>query len=115
MEIFHKGTKMAYSEELADKVRGFLPDISVEEKRMFGGLCFMVNGKMCISVKDQRLMCRVDPAIRDELIAQGARAVIMGGREYKGYVHVDQELVESLADLDYWLNLALDFNDKLDT
>jgi TfoX/Sxy family transcriptional regulator of competence genes len=54
---------MAYSEELADKLRWALAEVpKVEEKKMFGGLAFMVNGKMCMTAGPKRIMCRIDPA-----------------------------------------------------
>ena len=54
----------------------------VEEKKMFGGLTFMVRGKMCVSVGKDRIMCRIDPAIHDAAIQrQGCRSVVMKGRE----------------------------------
>ena len=105
---------MAYSEALADRVREHLSLIpNVQEKRMFGGLCFMVNGKMCVTVGDHRLMCRIDPARRAELIARGATPVFMGGREYKGYLHVDEGLMGTSEQLDDWIGLALAFNRSL--
>ena len=56
---------MAYNEKLANRVRELIAEkeTNVEEKRMFGGLCFMVNEKMCIGVEKERLMIRLDPEI----------------------------------------------------
>ncbi len=84
---------MAYNEILAKRVRTALSHIQrVEEKKMFGGIAFMVNGKMCITVGKDRLMCRIDPAIHEiALERKGCKTVFMKGREYKGYVHVNQE------------------------
>jgi TfoX/Sxy family transcriptional regulator of competence genes len=58
---------MAYNEKLADRVREMiaLTHKNVEEKAMFGGLCFMVNEKMCVGVEKERLMVRLDPAKYD--------------------------------------------------
>ena len=55
---------MAYNEKLADRTREIiaLTHKNVEEKKMFGGLCFMVNDKMCVGVEKERLMVRLDPA-----------------------------------------------------
>lgn len=61
---------MPYDEKLADRVRKYLkqiPRIQIEEKKMFGGLAFMVNGKMCINVSGENLMCRFDPALTGKL------------------------------------------------
>ena len=56
---------------------------------MFGGITFMVNGKMCISVGRNRLMCRIDPELHELAIERrGVRTVTMNGRAYRGFVHV---------------------------
>jgi hypothetical protein len=58
-------------------------------------------------------MCRVDPAIHDELVEKiGCRTMIMKDREYKGYVYIMEESVKTKKDLEYWLSLALSFNLK---
>ena len=106
---------MAYNEKLTEKVRTALLTIpGVEEKRMFSGITFMVNGKMCISVGDDRIMCRIDPAIHNDALKKTAvRPVIMKGREYKGYVYIGEEGINVKEDFDYWIKLALDFNRKM--
>ena len=106
---------MAYNEKLTEKVRTALLTIpGVEEKRMFSGITFMVNGKMCISVGDDRIMCRIDPFDHDKALKRKAvRPVIMKGREYKGYVYIGEEGIDVQEDFDYWIRLALDFNRKL--
>ena len=103
---------MAYNEELADRIRIALSHIpKVEEKKMFGGLAFMVDDKMCVTAGADRIMCRIDPALHDEVIRKkGCTTVIMGGREYKGYVHVSEDSIKKKKDFDYWIGLALDFN-----
>ena len=102
---------MAYNEKLAGRIREALAHVPrVEEKKMFGGIAFMVNGKMCVTAGKGRMMCRIDPALLDEAVGRGARMVVMGGREYKGYVHVSEELIQSAAAFKYWITLALNFN-----
>ncbi|NJK95714.1 MAG: TfoX/Sxy family protein, partial [Bacteroidales bacterium] len=60
---------MAQNEILTQRVREALVHLEdVQEKKMFRGITFMVNGKMCFSTGDQRLMCRIDPSIHDELL-----------------------------------------------
>ncbi len=105
---------MGYSEVLYARVKAALAHISnVEEKKMFGGICFMVNGKMCITVGHERLMCRIDPANHERALKKkGCRTVVMKGREYKGYVHINQEGLKTKKDLDFWIGLALEFNQK---
>src|ERR1700736_2056202 len=83
----------------------------VEEKKMFGGVTFMVNGKMCISVGANRLMCRIDPKDHDAALERkGCRTVVMKGRKYRGFVAVDAEAVSTESELRYWIDLALEFN-----
>jgi len=102
---------MAYNEGLADRVRKALSGRKVEEKNMFGGLCFMVNGKMCVTVGKDRLMCRIDPALHETALAKnGVKTMVMRGREYNGYVYVPEESIQSQRDFDYWINLALEYN-----
>jgi TfoX/Sxy family transcriptional regulator of competence genes len=83
---------MAYNAKLTKRVRDILAGTRrVTERRMFSGAGFMVDGKLCVSVGDDRVMLRVDPNLHDELVAKkGCRPVIMKGREYKGYVLVQR-------------------------
>jgi len=103
---------MAYNEKLTARIREALAHLpKVEEKRMFRGVTFMVNNKMCITAGDNKIMCRIDPAIHEEVIKRkGCETVKMKGREYKGYVYVSEEGIKTKKDLAYWINLALDFN-----
>jgi TfoX/Sxy family transcriptional regulator of competence genes len=102
---------MAYNEELANRVRKALSGRNVEEKNMFGGVCFMVNGKMCVTVGKDRLMCRIDPALHEAALAKhGVQTVVMRGREYNGYVYVPEESLQSQSEFDYWINLALEYH-----
>jgi len=105
---------MPYDEALASRVKAALgAGCRIEEKRMFAGLTFMVRGKMCISVGKDRIMCRIDPAIHDAALERpGCRTVVMKGRPYRGFVHVDAEAVKSDGDLAYWVGLALDFKQR---
>jgi TfoX/Sxy family transcriptional regulator of competence genes len=101
---------------LAQRVKESLPRGRgrVEEKRMFGGVTFMVRGKMCISVGKGRIMCRIDPALHDAAVKRkGARTVVMKGREYRGWVYIDGAAVKTKHDLGYWVRLSLDFNKKV--
>src|ERR1051326_8198882 len=103
---------MAYNEKITGRIREALAHLpNVEEKRMFRGVTFMVNGKMCISAGDDKIMCRIDPAIHDKVVKRkGCVTVKMKGREYKGYVYVQEESIKIKKDLDHWIGLALDFN-----
>ena len=103
---------MAYNEKLTVRIREALSAIpKVEEKKMFRGVTFMVNGKMCISVGPDRIMCRIDPALHEETIKnKGGKKVKMGGREYKGYVYINEDALKTKKELQHWIKLALDFN-----
>ena len=107
---------MAYSTILADRIRAYLeglPKIKVEEKEMFRGLAFMVNGKMCVNVSDDNLMCRFDPELGDEVAEKpGFQPMIMKGKQLRGYCYVSEDGYKSKANFDYWLKLCLDFNSK---
>jgi TfoX/Sxy family transcriptional regulator of competence genes len=105
---------MAYDDVLVTRVRRALSSARrIEEKKMFGGITFMVRGKMCVSVGKDRLMCRIDPAVHDAAVQrEGCRSVVMKGRQLRGYVHVDREVVRTKRGLDHWVALALDYNGR---
>ena len=103
---------MAYSEKLAEKVRQALGRRKdVEEKKMMGGLTFMVNGKMCVGILKDNLMARIDPAMYETALhKRGCREMNFTGRPMKGFVFVDPKGTSNKKDLRYWLDLALYFN-----
>jgi len=104
---------MAFNEKLADRVREIISVNykKVDEKKMFGGLCFMVNDKMCVGVESRRLMVRLDPNKYDEVIEKdGCRPMDFTGKIMKGYVFVDIDALNTKKKLEYWVNLALDYN-----
>lgn len=105
---------MAYNEKMTIRVREALAGVpNVEEKKMFRGVTFMINGKMAISTGDDRFMFRIDPELHDEMVEkEGVNGVIMRGREYKGYVHVHEDVVPTKRELNKWIKLVLDFNKK---
>lgn len=107
---------MAYNIKLADRIRDYLArqtKLTIEEKKMFRGLTFMVNGKMCVSVSNNNLMCRFDPALQDEVAERiGFEPMIMKERAYKGYCYISEPGYKSKKDFEYWLNLCLDFNSR---
>ena len=82
---------VAYNEELAGRVRAELADrTDVEEKKMFGGLTFMVAGQMCCGVLKNDLIVRVEPAVFDDLVAQPhVRPFDFSGRPMQGMVYVE--------------------------
>lgn len=103
---------MAFDEKLVDRIRESLVGINnVEEKNMFGGVCFMVNGKMCIGVVKDEMMCRINPAM-DEIVLEkkGCRIMDFTGKPMKGYVFISEEGMKTKKSFDYWVNLCLEFN-----
>jgi TfoX/Sxy family transcriptional regulator of competence genes len=105
---------MAYNTTLAGRIRNRLNTLeNVEEKEMMGGLTFMYNGKMCIGIIDDEMMCRIDPGLQDAALAKkGCRVMDFTGRPMKGYIMVNDEGMKREADFEYWINLCLDFNKK---
>jgi TfoX/Sxy family transcriptional regulator of competence genes len=102
--------------KIADRVRAYLsgyPELRILEKKMFGGLAFMVNGKMCINVSGENLMCRFDPEWHEKISSKrGFKKMIMKERELKGYCYVEPNGLTSKKDFEYWANLCLDYNKK---
>ncbi|MDO5710952.1 MAG: TfoX/Sxy family protein [Micrococcales bacterium] len=87
---------MAYDEQLADRIREILggePDLS--EKEMFGGLGFMLSRRMAVAANSEgTLMVRIDPSEADALLdGERVRLVEMRGRQMRGWLHVEPEVV----------------------
>jgi hypothetical protein len=110
---------MAYDEYMADRIRHVLDTkaISYYEKKMFGGLCFMVDEKMCcgllhIKKKDADvLMARIgEEAYEDAITKEGALAMDFTGRPMRGYTFVTFDGIDTDDQLDYWIQLCIDFN-----
>ena len=105
---------MAHNLKLAEKIRKHLSafaDLDIVEKKMFGGLAFIVNGKMCINVSGDKLMCRFDPASQTAVAKQpGFEKMVMKGKELNGYCYLLPEGFAARKDFDYWIKLCLDFN-----
>lgn len=106
---------MAYTRELVDRIRKAFASISyVEEKKMFGSLAFVVNGKMCVTAGPGRIMCRIHPELHDQEVKKdGCSTVVMRGREYKGNIYIRESCLKTESDLMYWINLSLEFNRQL--
>lgn len=105
---------MAVNNELTKRVRDVLANlVAVEEKKMFRGIAFMVNGKMCVTVGDDRLMCRIDPLIHEKLLGPGVSTVKMKGKDYIGWIHVNESIIGDKKKLTYWIKLALAYNEKI--
>ena|SRR6187402_398855 len=106
---------MAYNESLADRIRSILEERKVKstDKKMFGGLCFLVDDKMLIGVEKNRLMARIDPEDEPKALKRkGAKPMDFTGRVMKGFVFIDDTAVDMDKDLEYWVDLCLKYNPK---
>lgn len=104
---------MAYNGQLADRVNRILNDKNVNfyEKKMFGGLCFMVEDKMCVGIVKDELMARIGTEnYTKALTKKGCKEMTFTGKPMKGYVYLDAEVLDFEEDLEYWIQQALDFN-----
>jgi TfoX/Sxy family transcriptional regulator of competence genes len=103
---------MAYDDELANRIRKVVQDEpGLSERRMFGGLAFVVNGNMAVSASSQGgLLLRVDPAETNSLVDhEHVSRFTMRGREMTGWLHVDVEVLETDDDLRRWVNHGLTY------
>jgi hypothetical protein len=109
---------MAYSEFLADRIRQRLASqYDVVEKKMMGGLIFMVNGKMCVGVdfdkkeQEDRLMARIGKeAYAAALAEKGVREMDFTGKVMRGFVFISPAGFDADIDLDFWVEKALQYN-----
>ncbi len=102
---------MAFDERLAERVRGVIADeTGVSEKRMFGGLTFLLNGNMCCGLTGTDLMVRVGPDAYQEALARPhAREMDFTGKALKGFVFVAPAGTTSDADLRAWVRLGREY------
>lgn len=107
---------MAYDVELADRIRYLIgTGPGVTEKKMFGGLAFLVGGNMAISASGQGgALVRVNPADTDDLLAAGdATLAVMGGRTMQGWLRVSSEDLEADEQLTEWVSRAMAYAQSL--
>lgn len=110
---------MAYDELIADRMRRVFQDkkVAFTEKKMFGGMCFMVEEKMCCGIHYDKkketdlLMARIgEEASVTAMERTGCHPMDFTGRPMKGYVFVTPDGFDSDVDMEYWLQLCIDFN-----
>jgi len=110
---------MAYDELIADRMRQTFQEkkVAYEEKKMFAGLCFMVDGKMCCGIHYDKkketdlLMARIGATASETAMTRtGCHPMDFTGRPMKGYVFVTPDGFDSEEDLQYWIQLCIDFN-----
>jgi len=103
---------VAYDEDLANRIRELTAgETGVTEKKMFGGLAFLIGGNMAVAASGQGgLMVRVDPAETDELVAKPhAAPFVMRGREMQGWLRVDDEGVRTKRQLEPWVKRGVGY------
>jgi TfoX/Sxy family transcriptional regulator of competence genes len=101
---------VGYDEKLADRVREHvLGEVGLSEKRMFGGLGFMIDGNLAVSASSQGgLLLRVDPAETDDLVADPlADRFVMRGREMDGWLRIDVDSTVSDEELQRWVSRGI--------
>ena len=103
---------MAYDEALADRIRELLAGKpGITEKKMFGGLAFLLNGNMAVAASGQGgLLVRVDPDESNVLLEQpGAHLMEMGGRRMPGWMRVDADAAQTKKELSAWVERGVAF------
>ena len=100
---------MAYNERLAERIRGYFKRRNgVEEKPMFGGLCFMLNGHMCCGIEKDRLMVRVMPDRYETLLSKPhAHEMDFTGKPLKGFLFISEAGYRTASGLASWLDEAV--------
>jgi TfoX/Sxy family transcriptional regulator of competence genes len=108
---------MAFNEKIAERIRVALSGTKkLVEKKMFGGIAFMVNDKMCLGVDKEDIMLRCDPEITEELLSKkGARPFDLTGKPMKGWLLVSKDGTNSKKDFDFWVQIAVEANKKATT
>ena len=104
---------MAYDEFLAERIRRAFQEKGIQftEKKMMGGICYLVDDKMCAGVTNNNLMARINPEIYEDVLKRkGCRPMDFTGRPMKGWVFVSPEGIDTDEELARWIQLALDFN-----
>jgi TfoX/Sxy family transcriptional regulator of competence genes len=107
---------MAYDEDLANRIRELLGgERGVEEKRMFGGLAFLINGNMSVAASGQGgLLVRVPPDETDALAQRPhASPMVMGGRETRGWLRVGDDGIKTKRQLQPWVTRGVDYAKSL--
>jgi hypothetical protein len=103
---------MAYDEDLANRIRELLSaERGVEEKRMFGGLAFLINGNMSVAVSGQGgLLVRVPPEETDKLLGHDhVEPMVMAGREARGWLRVAAQGVKTKRQLARWVTCGVGY------
>ena len=105
---------MAYDEDLANRIRELIAaedGVTYTEKKMFGGLAFLINGNMSVSASGQGgLMLRCDPAESDEFVAKPhCERMVMKGRAMDGWLRIDDEGIKTKRQLEPWVRRGVSY------
>ncbi len=106
---------MAYNQDLADRVERLLHDLEIvfAPKKMFGGIAFMINDKMCVVVVKDELLLRVMDDTYEELLTQSdVRPMDATGKKMFGFLYVDLPAIEKDHDLKVWVERGVEFGLK---
>ena len=106
---------MPYDAYLQERISQVLRERHVvfETKKMMGGVCFMVDDKMLAGVFKNRLMARIDPALEQKALEQEYCTMLdSSGKSMHGFIYVEGEGVDMDKDLEYWIDLCLEFNPR---
>jgi len=105
---------MAYDEFLAERIERIFQERRVPyyAKKMFGGVCHMVDEKMCTGVLKKELMVRIDPQLHEEMLKRPGTEPMAANGNMKGFIMVDPEHVDLDEELEFWIGLALVFNPR---
>ncbi len=107
---------MAYDEDLANRIRALLgTEPRVDEKRMFGGLAFLINGNMSVAASGRGgLMVRVPPDETEKLLTgEHVEPMVMAGRETRGWLRVSDDGVRTKRQLQAWVTRGVDYAKSL--
>ena len=103
---------MAYNEHLADRIRALIEDEpGLTEKKMFGGLAFLIGGNMAVAASGQGgLLVRADPETSDDLLAsKGVQPMEMRGRQMEGWLRVEDDAVRTKRQLERWVRVGVGY------
>ncbi len=103
---------MAYDEHLAARIRALIEDEpDLTEKKMFGGLAFLIGGNMAVAASGQGgLLVRADPETSDDLLtSKGVQPMEMRGRQMQGWLRVDDDAVRTKRQLERWVRVGVGY------
>jgi len=106
---------MAYDEKLAARIREILSGKkNLTEKKMFGGIAFMLNDKMCVGVDKKDLILRCDPKTGESLLSEkGVRPFDITGKPMKGWLLIGPERTSTIEDLESFVKIGIEENKKM--